>query len=162
MQPVAPPSVFSEWIDAFTTLSTSDKTATADPDRDGVPNFVEFALKGDPANPAAKGLSAIVRPDLTGPTGREMTLTLAVRAGAVFSDTPAPAVTIDGVRYSLEGSLNLATFDATVIEAPIPMASTATGLPDLSGSGWEYHTFILQDSDDLPGSGFLRAKITQP
>lgn len=91
-----------------------------------------------------------------------MTLTLAVRAGAVFGGTPSPTSTIEGVRYSIEGSLGLAAFDMPVKEAPIPLPPTATELPDLSGSGWEYHTFILQNSDGLPGSGFLRARITQP
>ncbi|MEI7909753.1 MAG: hypothetical protein WCK77_08980 [Verrucomicrobiota bacterium] len=50
----------------------------------------------------------------------------------------------------------------SVIEAPIALDSTVTGLPDLAGSAWEYHTFILQNSDGLPGKGFFRVQITQP
>jgi hypothetical protein len=49
-----------------------------------------------------------------------------------------------------------------VIEAPLALDPSVTGLPDLGSCGWEYHTFILQGSDGLPGKGFLRVKITQP
>lgn len=160
--PTPQPSAFSTWIGTFPSLSESDQKPTADPDGDGFSNLAEFALKGDPTDSANHGLTAIGTPDLTGPTGREMTLTLAVRSGAVFSGSPSPAVTIGSVRYQIEGSLDLTTFGAAVIEAPIPLAPADTGLPDLNGSGWEYHTFILTGSKGLPNKGFLRAKINQP
>jgi len=161
-QPVSPPTAFSTSIDTFTQLALADKAATADPDGDGVPNFTEFALKGDPTDASSKGLTALSTPDLTGPTGRELTLTLAVRAGARFSGSPSPSATIDGIRYTIEGSLDLDSFQGSVIEAPLALAPSVTGLPDLGNSGWEYHTFIFGNSDGLPGKGFLRVKITQP
>lgn len=160
--PVPPPAAFSTWIGSFTTLSESDQAPSADPDGDGFPNSAEFALNGDPTDPAKHGLTAIATPDLTGPTGREIALTLAVRKGAVFSGHPSPAATVDGIHYLVEGSLDLATYSASVLEAPIPLAPAATGLPDLNDSGWEYRTFILQESKGLPDRGFLRVKITQP
>jgi len=161
-QPVSPPTAFSAWIGTLPNLALADRTATADPDGDGVPNFIEFALKGDPTDASSKGLTALSTPDLTGPVGRKLALTLAVRAGARFSGTPSPSATIDGIRYTIEGSLDLDSFGASVIEAPIALAPSVTGLPDLGSSGWEYHTFILENSDGLPGKGFLRAKVTQP
>jgi hypothetical protein len=160
--PVSPPSAFTAWINSFPGLGLADRSASADPDGDGVSNLVEFALKGDPGNPAVQGLSVVATPDLTGPTGRELTLTLAVRAGAVFAGTPSPVVTVDGIRDAIEGSPNLAAYLASVIEMPIPLTPSVTGLPELGGTGWEYHSFRLQGSDGLPGSGFLRAQITQP
>ena len=158
-QPVSPPSAFSAWIGTFKQLALADMAATADPDGDGVPNFIEFALKGDPTEASSKGLTAISTPDLTGPTGQELALTLAVRAGARFSGSPAPSATIDGVRYTIEGSMDLDWFEVSVIEAPIALAPSVTGLPDLSGTGWEYHTFSLQASKGLAGKGFLRVKV---
>jgi hypothetical protein len=160
--PVSPPTAFTAWIDTFTTLGPADRSAAADPDGDGVSNIGEFALKGNPANPGAKGLTTLATPDLTGPVGRELTLTLAVRAGARFSGSPSPSAIIDGVRYTIEGSLDLNAYAAGVTEAPLALAPSVTGLPELGDSGWEYHTFILQPSEGLPGRGFLRVQIDQP
>jgi hypothetical protein len=91
-----------------------------------------------------------------------LTLTLAVRAGARFSGSPSPSATIDGLRYTIEGSLDLNAYAAGVTEAPLALAPSVTGLPELGGSGWEYRTFILQPSDGLPRRGFLRVQINQP
>jgi hypothetical protein len=41
---------------------------------------------------------------------------------------------------------------------PSDTAPPATGLPDLTGTGWEYHTFKLDAFEGLGGKGFLRAK----
>ena len=160
--PVAPPTAFNAWLATFPALGPADKSAAADPDGDGVSNLVEFALKGDPTVSSSAGLTALSTLDLTGPVGRELALTLAVRSGARFSGSPFPSATIDGVRYTIEGSLDLDSHAAGVIEAPLALTPPVTGLPGLVGSGWEYHTFILQHSDGLPDRGFLRVQITQP
>ena len=41
-------------------------------------------------------------------------------------------------------------------------APPAAGLPDLTGTAWEYHTFKLDASEGLTNKGFLRLKVTQP
>lgn len=93
--------------------------------------------------------------------GRELTLTLAVRTAVQFVGSPSPSATIDGIRYKVEGTADLNLDEASVIEAPIALDPSVTGLPDLGTRGLKYHTFILQGAKGLPGKGFLRVKITQ-
>jgi hypothetical protein len=64
---------------------------------------------------------------------------------------------VDGVTYTIEGSLDLDTFTqgATSVD-PI-----TTDLPT-TGTDYEYRSFKLVGSEGLSGSGFLRAKVTAP
>jgi hypothetical protein len=49
----------------------------------------------------------------------------------------------------------------SVVGSASNTAPAATGLPTLPGSSeWEYRTFKLDDSEGLPGKGFLRVKVT--
>jgi autotransporter-associated beta strand protein len=51
---------FDSWINGFASLTNpADKTATADPDKDGLANVVEFVLNGNPANGAITNLPTI-------------------------------------------------------------------------------------------------------
>lgn len=45
---------------------------------------------------------------------------------------------------------------------PSDTAPVATGLPDLTGTDWQYHTFKLDASEGLTGRGFMRLKVSQP
>ena len=88
-----------------------------------------------------------------------MTLTLAVRNGSsspVFTGSPSPSATVDGITYTIEGSLDLAFPGSAVSETAAP-----TGLPVLP-AGWEYRRFRLDASNGLPDKGFLRVKVVQP
>ena len=92
-------------------------------------------------------------------TLRELTLTLAVRnlAGApVFAGSPSPTASVDGITYTIQGSLDLAFPNSAVSETSAP-----SGLPILP-TGWEYRRFRLDASEGLPDKGFLRAKVTEP
>ena len=51
---------FDSWINGFASLTNpADKTATADPDYDGLANVVEFVLNGNPANGAITNLPTL-------------------------------------------------------------------------------------------------------
>ena len=77
---------FVAWIDTFTGLTDpADKTKTADPDKDGVNNLAEFALKGNPDNGSDNGLAAALLQDTIAPVGNELTYIIAVRDGATFA-----------------------------------------------------------------------------
>ncbi|HEX2749636.1 MAG TPA: hypothetical protein VHM91_16620, partial [Verrucomicrobiales bacterium] len=47
---VVPATPYETWVRSFAALTNSaDRLSAADPDRDGLPNFLEFALAGNPA-----------------------------------------------------------------------------------------------------------------
>ncbi len=81
---------FANWMTQFATLSAADRLANADPDADGIPNLVEYAIDGqDPtvANPAAGSF-----------TGNALSFTK--RAGTI------------GLTYSIVESTDLGITDA--------------------------------------------------
>ena len=138
----------------------------ADPDGDGASNLAEFAFDGTPRSGASTGLFLTKLAD--GPDGDaipELTFTCAVRRGAAFSPGPNNAVvsaTIDGVVYTIEGSSTPGgPWNATINDlgaSDTPPA--ASGLPDLTGSAWQYHTFSAFNG--IPGKGFIRAVVAKP
>lgn len=140
---------------------------TQDPDKDGRNNLAEFAFNGDPLSASNNGLVASLVQDASLPAGPELTLVVAVRNGAVFSGSGSPSVqtsTVDGITYTIEGSLDLTTFPGSAVshaDGPTATAPVATGLPDLTGTDWKYHTFKLDASEGLPSKGFLRARTSE-
>lgn len=153
-------SAFDTWAQTHITElnAGADATATGDADDDGVNNLTEFALHGDPLDGADNGFHQGAGEDTDGDALKELTLTLAVRNGGgppAFTGAPALSANVDGVTYSIEGSLDLAFPNMPVGETAPP-----TGLPVLP-AGWEYRRFRLNGSNALTGSGFLRAKITE-
>jgi autotransporter-associated beta strand protein len=128
-----------------------------DPDQDGVSNLAEFAFNGNPLSGSDNGIVKSFITDSSDPgTEPELVLTIAVRQGTpAFGGSPAAGATHDGILYSVEGSLNLADFDSAVgVVDPI-----TTGLPDPTGSGYEYRSFRLDASDGLSTRGFIRAGV---
>jgi hypothetical protein len=137
-----------------------------DPDKDGVKNIVEFAINGNPLSGVDNGriYSLIADSSMDDPdTQKELILTVAVRTGtAPFSGTPLSALSnaADAISYTIEGSNDLGTFNATVfpVDRIVPI-DPATGLPYEPGTGYEFRSFSLVGSNGLPGKGFLRAKV---
>lgn len=154
-------SPFDQWMsDGYPDLAGEDALPGADPDNDGATNIVEFALMGDPTSGSDGGLAAMSTLDTNSNADKELVLTFAVRAGALFEGAPSPGATKDGVIYAVQGSMLLTDgFVAPVTELSPALAPAETGLPDIAGSGWEYHSFVLDGSDGLPGKGFLRVKL---
>jgi hypothetical protein len=130
---------------------------TADPDGDGTANSLEFALGGNPADPADGPKVFSLRAD-SGDTGTEpeLLLTIAVRTGTpAFGGSPSPTATSGGVTYTVQGSTDLADFTTGVsVVSPV-----TTGL-DPAPTGYEYRTFSLSGSNGLPSRGFLRVQVT--
>lgn len=82
-------------------------------------------------------------------------MTIAVRENTpAFAPGPQPSATWDGVTYSIEGSMNLGTFDSPV--SPAAVVSPAVPAP----VGYEYRTFTLDASEGMPSKGFLRVKLS--
>jgi hypothetical protein len=159
-----PQAAFLNWIaQAFPGVTNAAIVGPkADPDGDGVPNWMEFALKGNPASTSASGLTAALMQDVDPLPGTEFTYVLACRAGAHFSTQPSGAQGTDGpvdaVSYVVEGSADLQTYPLTVLHQGQSFTPpTGVGLPDLTGTGWEYHTFYV-DPKQAGARVFLRLR----
>ncbi len=147
---VAPSDPFIGWAAGFG-LTGPDALKTADPDKDGLNNLLEFALDGIPNSGAASG-KVRSRVETVG-ADQALVITLPVRNGAVFAGSPAKTATIDEVIYTIQGSNNLAAFDQAVSE----IAVSSAGMPPLN-TGWTYRSFRLDGAVPARGAtGFLRA-----
>ncbi len=106
-----------------------------------------------------KTFSTIADSDADGDTDKELVLTIAVRTNSpAFTGSPLSS-TIDGVTYHVQGSLDLVDFSSAVTQVPTAITEN---LPTLSSADYEYRSFRLDSSNDLPNKGFLRATVTQP
>ncbi len=140
--------------------NSADRAPGADPDADGRSNLLEFALNGNPASGSDNGKLVISTADTSDAgTLPELTVTLAVRSGAVASAGPNGSVILtgDGITYTIQGSLTLAApFNSAVSEA-----TPALPLVPAPSAGWTARTFRLDASDGLSGKGFLRVGVSQ-
>ena len=151
-------SAFDEWIAQYESQipNEADRTAGADPDGDGDNNLKEFAFGGSPASSSDSPRQLVLARPSTPEAQGDLTLTLEVRSGASFAaDGPARSALKDGVRYRIEGSLDLSAFDQ-VVEEVIPHLGQGT-----PRAGYEFKTFRLNASSGLGGKGFLRASATE-
>jgi fibronectin-binding autotransporter adhesin len=146
---------FESWASSHG-LTGNDALSTADPDHDGQPNLLEFALDSDPTSSSASGK---VSTKVTSISGNDaLIVTLPVRNGAVFSGSPAKSAVIDGALYVIEGTNDLATYDQVIEELGTAQSS---GLPTLS-TGWTYHSFRLSGDIATRGPrGFLRIRVEE-
>jgi len=156
---VRPPTAFESWIDTYFPGETDPAIvgADADPDGDGGSNRFEFALGGIPNDPASQPKIFPLALDSSDVgTNRELLLTIAVRSTApVFTGSPSPTSTVDGITYTIQGSLDLVSFP-TAVSVVTPVTPSLPALP----SGYQYRTFSLNGSDGLPSKGFLRVTVT--
>jgi autotransporter-associated beta strand protein len=152
-------SAYDTWATAKG-LSAANNGANLDPDNDGTSNLAEFAFNGNPlGNSDTGGVHGLTTDsDFDVDAAPELVLTVEVRTGTpIFSGTPSPTATIDGITYRIEGGLTLGDFSAPVNVVPIPLT---IGLPP-AGSGYEYRSFSLDGSNNLTDKGFLRAKVVK-
>lgn len=147
-------SNYDNWAsDRGLTLGVNDAFSD-NPDGDELNNLGEFALDGNPLNSASDG--KIIGKIAPVSTVDYFTLTLPVRAGAVFSGATSQTATLDGVVYTIEASTDLSSFSGAVVEVSPALTS---GMFALS-SGWEYRTFRYTLSIATTSKAFLRVKIT--
>lgn len=156
---------FAEWIAGFSVGGLTG--LTDDPDQDGKPNFAEFALNSNPADASSLG-GVFTRLATVGGTPGVLTLTLAVRDGAVFealANSQRAEVATDSLTYLIEAANTLADWQAPVVSevtGPDADAIRSSLTPAAPGSGWTYHTFRSDGSSATDSGDFLRVKITTP
>lgn len=133
----------------------------ADPDRDGNSNVLEYALGGNPDSGSdGPKVYQIIADSSDSGTQPEMLLTIAVLDGTpafLPVSSGSPSATHLGVTYTIQGSLDLASFvsPSTVVN-PVAPASNPT-----PPAGYNYRTFSLNSSNGTPNKGFMRVSITK-
>jgi hypothetical protein len=150
---------YPAWADAAgfpTGATTADKSRGTDFDKDGQPNFVEFALDGNPTT--GKFNNKVVSAVSTIDNVKYYTLTLPVLTGRTFSGSgPVLSTASDDITYAVEGSYDLINFNAPVVRLPSPLSAN---MPILTTTpGWEYQSFRLSAPMSAQPKGFLRVKI---
>ncbi|MEK7951098.1 beta strand repeat-containing protein [Luteolibacter soli] len=131
-------SAYSSWATAEG-LTPANNDPTADPDKDGQINLMEFALNST----ALSGTSSGKVVGKVGTVGGQqaLTITLPVRTGVSFTGTTELTGTADGVLYHIQASDDTGTWNLQVSEVTGADATTIqTGLPALQ-TGWTYRTF---------------------
>lgn len=121
-------------------------------DGSGVANIVQFALGGNPTDPANNGTQVLFTTDANEDDG--LVLTIAVRADADFDGTPSPEAVLDGIAYSIQGSIDLEDWTADVEE----VALKADGIP-APPTGYKLKSFRLIETPTLDSLGFLRVAV---
>lgn len=142
-------------------LTLANSAKNLDPDADGKNNLYEFAFDGDPLSGANDG--KIVGKVASVGGSQVLTLTLPVRAGAVFSANSGDQLSalVDGIYYRIEGDQTLNAFADTITEVNGADATVIqSGLPALS-SGWTYRTFRAPGTTATNAKAFLRAKVSE-
>lgn len=147
---------FADWA-TNAGLTAGQNGAGDDPDNDGADNLTEFALNGNPLSGSDQGTLSSVHADSNSNSLKDLTLTIAVRTGATFAPgaNGSQTASIDGITYTVQGTLDLTTFNQSVSF----VSKSASTDPD-----YELQTFRLDASDSLSpaAKGFLRVLLTQP
>ena len=148
------------WSDSYALQipNSANRQPSMDPDNDGRSNNMEFALNGNPGSAADGGKLAVSTED-SGDSGtdRDLTLTLAVRDGAVVGAGPDGSITltVDGLVYTIQGSANLVDWNKAINEV-----TPASPLVPAASPGWTARTFQVTDSNGLPAPRFIRVDVT--
>jgi hypothetical protein len=160
----APPlSPFEEWISGF---SVGGQTAPGnDPDGDGAPNFMEFALGSDPSDPTSQA-RVFVKLATVDATADVLTLTAAVRSSATFAadgNNQKAVVGADQLSYHIEAAATLDNWgsQAVTMVTGADAAAIQAGLPAPS-AGWSYRTFRTSGSAVGDPRKFIRLRVTTP
>lgn len=124
-------------------------------DGSDVKNLLQFALGGNPADPADNGVQRVFTKDAS--NADNLVLTVAVPFGTYFSGSPTPSSTFDGVTYSVQGTIDLVDWTAPVQVVPVQTGGTLA-----APAGYVLQSFRLVQSPALGSHGFLRLRTVKP
>ena len=135
----------------------SDSDTTDNPDNDSRTNLEEFAFGTDPTDPndAVTRVSDIV--EVTDSDTKDYyTITIVVREDAVFTGSPSPSATIDGITYAIGGSTDLSAFNVPV-QSLTPARNDRLTAP----SGWALASFRFDSDMVSQNKGFIRVTVSE-
>ncbi|MCX6879085.1 MAG: autotransporter-associated beta strand repeat-containing protein [Verrucomicrobia bacterium] len=144
------PGPYDTWINGFYPGQSAAAVIgrNADPDGDGVSNLIEFLTGGNPASVSDHGRLWV------GTNGQRLVLSLAIRGETtVFSGSPSPTATVDGVSATIQGSADLGGFASPVSATPFVLPP---GWSAAAPAGYGYRSFQLDGAAGLTNKGFLR------
>ncbi|MES2657902.1 MAG: hypothetical protein V4689_04750 [Verrucomicrobiota bacterium] len=157
--PVGTP--FSNWATSPPyNLTGNNALPESDPDFDGVPNIIEFALNSDPTSGGSTGKS-FAQMATVSTVPNVLTYTIATLDGASFSaDGNRQKATVSGVTYTIEASDGLANWGGPVVTEVTggDAAAIQEGLPE-PDDGWTYKTFRTDGDSATDSTEFIRAGI---
>jgi len=165
--PPEPPTAFDTWA-TLNNLTGGNAQPGADPDFDGVPNIIEFALSGNPNDGASKG-QAFSKMATVSTESKVLTYTIAV-LDVAFENGVAPTfgtvggrltATAQGITYTVEAANNLSDWGGpTVTEVTDgqDLANIQDGL-DTPARGWSYKTFRTDGNATTDPSDFIRVSV---
>ena len=136
-------------------IGNIDSSDGGDPDADGLTNLEEFAFDANPLSSANGNKFAHGVWDLT--NNAHYSVTFAARTGAEFMGQTSKQAEIDGVRYIVDCSTDLTSFNEGVEEVVPALSQSLPALND----GWEYRTFRIQAEMSV-GAGFIRVRAVAP
>jgi len=166
--PVTP---YSAWASSKG-LSGLDAQPGADPDKDGVPNKIEFALSADPNSGSSRGL-VFGKMATVGLESKVLTFTIAVLNDPATPPPSAPpafssvanrmTATVQGITYTIEASNNLVDWGGPVVtEVTGDDADDALAIQNefiTPDDGWSYKTFRTEGSAPSDSSDFIRVGV---
>jgi hypothetical protein len=149
-----PATSLASWF-AENSLTGTAADPSANPDDDGAPNFVEFALDSDPNSGISSGKVRQTTERSGGITSQVLTLPMRLGASPPGGDPSGGELVfeVDGIRYRIQGTHNLTTWTLDMEEIP----ALANGLPELN-PGYEYRSFRNANSTSNPFE-FLRVRV---
>jgi len=153
---------YGDWAgSAPNNLSGENALSSSDPDFDGVPNLLEFALNGSPVSGASAGLTTAKLATVAAVPG-VMTFSVAVRNGAVFSadGNRMKSGLVDGLIYTIEASGDLDNWGGTQVTEVLGADATAIQA-DLAApqAGWTYKTFRTAGDAAANDASFIRVEV---
>ena len=141
---------FASWISyPDWGISGASGDPEADPDGDGIPTLLEYALGGTDPTDRAAGFPVLTSPGLS-PSSPQLRITFLRRTGGI--ETGGVYISGDLI-YRPVASTDLGQWNL----APIPVANPP-GLPD-APEGFEWTSYAIPDVPETSNRGFLKLKV---
>jgi hypothetical protein len=159
---VAAGTQYDLWINGFASLTNSaDRLKTADPDRDGVPNYVEFALAGDPTKGTGMDKIFVRIAPVSGTPAFTVTFPTRFPAVAVGIDPPMVVDSELVYRCFVEAGDDVAGFSADPVRIQGASADAIQSSLPVLPDGWAYISFQSPTPLAADSREFIRLRFTE-
>jgi autotransporter-associated beta strand protein len=158
-----PASPLASWL-AANNVPAAQQQPGADPDSDGQPNFLEYALDSNPSQPGSH--AKVFHQFTPGDNSRALTLTVAVRDGVTFQadgNRLRGVLAADSLTYIIEAAEVLGLWGShPLTEVGALEATTLHSQFPAPSPGWSLRSFRLSGSPTTHPNTFMRVQVTNP